>query len=147
MPPHLRYSIFTSPAGFTEAIPHRSKVLSYILYDGPVTRLRIGQEFSSQGERRGDEWDAVNISRETGYRFDDQGLTETGLRSSISNLFVSAEILTDKQSACNITSTLTEWDAASTRHEKMAFCGGLETSRKGTVNSIFWPQNGSFLLL
>lgn len=35
-------------------------------------------------------------------RFDDQGLTETGLSSSISNLFVSAAILTDKQSACNI---------------------------------------------
>lgn len=35
-------------------------------------------------------------------RFDDQGLTGTGLSSSSSsNLFVSAVILTDKQSACN----------------------------------------------
>lgn len=52
-------------------------------------------------------------------RFDDRGLTETGLSSSISNLFVSAVILTDKQSACNITSTLTGCDSASTRHEKI----------------------------
>lgn len=52
-------------------------------------------------------------------RFDDRGLTETGLSSSISNLFVSAVILTDKQSACNTTSALTECDSASTRHERM----------------------------
>lgn len=52
-------------------------------------------------------------------RFDDRGLTETGLSSSISNLFVSAVILTDKQSACNITSTPTGCDSASTRHEKI----------------------------
>lgn len=50
VPPHLRYSIFTSPTGFTEAISHCSKVLSYILYDGPVTRHRIGQEFSLEGK-------------------------------------------------------------------------------------------------
>lgn len=52
VPPPLRYSIFTSPTGFAEAIPHCSKVLSYILYDGPVTRHRIGQEFSL--ERKGE---------------------------------------------------------------------------------------------
>ena len=75
-------------------------------------------------------------------RFDDRGLTETGLSSSISNLFVSAVILTDKQSACNITSALTECDSASTRHEKMAFSewiGNKQKSiQKGTVqgNSI-----------
>lgn len=49
-PPHLRYSIFTSPTGFTKAIPHCSKVLSYILYDGLVTRHGIGQEFSLEGK-------------------------------------------------------------------------------------------------
>lgn len=36
-------------------------------------------------------------------KFDDRGLTETGSSSSISNLFVSATILTDKQSVCNNT--------------------------------------------
>ncbi len=63
-------------------------------------------------------------------RFDDQGLTETGLSSSISNLFVSAVILTDKQSACNITSTLTECDSASTRHEKMALSEWIGNKQK-----------------
>lgn len=62
---HLRYSTFTSPTDFTEAISHCSKVLSYILYDGPVTRHRIGQEFSFVGEG-GDKCNAVNISWETG---------------------------------------------------------------------------------
>lgn len=40
-------------------------------------------------------------------RFDNRGLNDTSLRGSISNLFESASILTDKQSACNLTSTLT----------------------------------------
>lgn len=53
-------------------------------------------------------------------RSDDRGLTDAGLGSSISNLFVSAVILTDKQSACNLTSPLTECDSVSTRGEKMA---------------------------
>ena len=63
-------------------------------------------------------------------RFDDRGLTETGLSSSISNLFVCAVILTDKQSACNITSTLTECDSASTRHEKMALSEWIGNKQK-----------------
>lgn len=48
--PHLRYSIFTSTGGSTEAIPHRSKALSYILYDALITERTIGQEFSSEGK-------------------------------------------------------------------------------------------------
>lgn len=63
-------------------------------------------------------------------RFDDRGLTEIGLSSSISNLFVSAVILTDKQSACNITSTLTECDSASTRHRKMALSKWIGNKQK-----------------
>lgn len=47
---HLCYSIFSSPTGFSEAIPHCSKVLSYILYDGPITQHWIGQEFSLEGK-------------------------------------------------------------------------------------------------
>lgn len=68
--------------------------------------------------------------------FDDRSLTETGLSSSISNLFVSAVILTDKQSARNITSTLTECDSASTRHEKMVLSEWIGKKRK----SIQRPQ-------
>lgn len=63
-------------------------------------------------------------------RFDDQGPTETGLSSSISNLFVSAVILTDKQSACNITSTLTECDSASSWHETMALSEGIRNEKE-----------------
>lgn len=113
----LRYSIFTSQTGFNEVIPHCSKVLSYILYDGPITWHRIGKEFSygRWSERQMQRCQYIMGNR---HRFDDWGLTETGLSSSISNLFVSAVILTDKQSACNITSTLTECDSASARHEK-----------------------------
>lgn len=69
-------------------------------------------------------------------RFDDQGLTETGLSSSISNLFVSAVILTDKQSACNITSTLTECDSASTRHEKMAVAEWIGNKQKAIQKAL-----------
>lgn len=69
-------------------------------------------------------------------RFDDQGLTETGLSSSISNLFVSAVILTDKQSACNITSTLTESDSASTRHEKMALSEWIGNKQKSIQKTL-----------
>lgn len=69
-------------------------------------------------------------------RFDDQGLTETGLSSSISNLFVSAVILTDKQSACNITSTLTECDSASTRHEKMALAEWIGNKQKAIQKAL-----------
>lgn len=86
-------------------------------------------------------------------RFDDGGLTETGLSSGISNLFVSAVILTDKQSACNITSTLTECDSASTRHEKMAFLqwiGKKEKKNKqfkGTVGNLQKTDFGKFACL
>ncbi len=69
-------------------------------------------------------------------RFDDQGLTETGLSSSISNLFVSAVILTDKQSACNITSTLTECDSAPTRHEKMALSEWIGNKQKSIPKAL-----------
>lgn len=110
----LPYCIFTSHTGFTKVIPHCAKVLSYILYDGPITWHRIGQEFSYRRERERQMQRCQYIMGD-GDRFDDWGLTETGLSSSISNLFVSAAILTDKQSACNITSTLTECDSASTR--------------------------------
>ena len=88
------------------------------------TRRGIGPESGSEGDRgAGGERRQMQRRRYiTGDRdrFDDRGLTETGLSSSISNLFVSAGILTDKQSACDITWTLTEWDSAATRHGTMA---------------------------
>lgn len=76
-------------------------------------------------------------------RFDDRGLTETGLSSSISNLFVSAVILTDKQSACNITSTLTECDSASTRHGKMALSKWIGNKQKSIQKALL---KGNYLL-
>lgn len=117
---HPRYSIFTSTSSFTDAIPQRSKVLSYILYDACITTCRTGEEFSLEGKRERGQMQCCQYIMGDRDRFDHQGLSETGLSSSISNLFVSAVILTDKQSACNITLTLTECDSASTRHEKMA---------------------------
>lgn len=58
-------------------------------------------------------------------RFDDRVLTETGRSSSLSNLFVSAVILTDKQSAGNACPAVTGSDSASTRHERMVLLSGV----------------------
>lgn len=102
-----------------KAITHRSKFLSYILYDRPITEHGIGQEFSfgKKGVRQMQCCQYIMADRG---KFDDRGLTETGSSSSISNLFVSATILTDKQSVCNNTWNLTERDSASIWHEDMA---------------------------
>lgn len=67
----------------------------------PVTRLRIGSGIQLAAEE-GDKCNAVDISRETGADLTIRGPSETGLSSSISNQFVSAAIVTDKQSAGNI---------------------------------------------
>lgn len=67
----------------------------------PVTRLRIGSGIQLAAEE-GDKCNAVDISQETGPDLTIKGLSETGLSSSISNQFVSAAIVTDKQSAGNI---------------------------------------------
>lgn len=67
----------------------------------PVTRLRIGSGIQLAAEE-GDKCNTVDISRETGADLTINGPSETGLSSSISNQFVSAAIVTDKQSAGNI---------------------------------------------
>lgn len=92
-----------------------SKVPSYILYDGPDNRA--WDFFRNSARRgRGGRTQSRQYIMGNGDRLDDRGLTERRLSSSISNRFVSAVILTDKQSARNITSTLTECDSASARH-------------------------------
>lgn len=47
---HLRYSVCTRPTCFNGAISPCTKVLSYILYDGPATRTVIGQKFLQRKE-------------------------------------------------------------------------------------------------
>lgn len=112
--PHLHFfPVFPNPTSPSETIPH---CMSYFT----AIRLPDMQLVSYEGDKGG----TLDISCMTGLDL----IIETWL-------FVSAMILTDKQSASNLTSTLTECDSVWTRIEKMAHF--LSRSSFGTNRNQF----------